>query len=226
MKKLLLAAALTACAAPVLAEPSVVLKVTARLTNSSCTPTVGGGGGVNYGPIALNTLSATSTNQLGQQNVDLTIHCASETKVSWNFADNYADSAAKIEVADTNINGGVASTTAPNRLYGVGKTAGGVNIGNFAMFVKVDSAVSDGNAVDVLYMADNNGTWTKSSTGEGYGANTRDYTVATKGTTAPLAFVDATFPLVTSLAVQDTTTLAITDNTDIKGQLTISLRYL
>lgn len=226
MKKILLAAALTACAAPVFAAPSVVLKVTARLTNSSCTPTIGNGGGVSYGEIALDTLSATSVNQLGKQNVDLAIHCASATKVSWNFADNYSDSVANIDVADANNSGAAVTASTTNRLYGVGKTAGGVNIGNFAMFVKADSVVSDGNSVDVLYMTNNDKSWAQTTTGEGIGSNVRDYTVATKGTTAPLAFVDATFPLVTSLAVQDTTTLAITDNTDIKGQLTISLRYL
>nr|WP_259364015.1 hypothetical protein [Enterobacter kobei] len=43
---------------------------------------------------------------------------------------------------------------------------------------------------------------------------------------APLAFETATFPLVTSLAIQDTTTLAITDDTQLDGQVTISLRYL
>jgi hypothetical protein len=42
----------------------------------------------------------------------------------------------------------------------------------------------------------------------------------------PLAFQTATFPLVTSLAIQDTTTLAITDDTQLDGQVTISLRYL
>lgn len=226
MKKILLAAALTACAAPVFAEPSVLLKVTGRLTNSSCTPTVGNGGGVNYGEVALNTLSATSVNQLGQQSVDLNIHCASATKVSWNFADNHPDSVANIEVSDANLSGAAVTAGTANRLYGVGKTAGGVNIGNFAIYVKTDSVVSDSNPVDVLYMTNNDKAWAKTTTGEGVGANIRDYTVATQGTAAPLAFIDATFPLVTSLAVQDTTTLAITDNTDIKGQLTISLRYL
>jgi hypothetical protein len=63
-------------------------------------------------------------------------------------------------------------------------------------------------------------------TGATQGENARDVTVATTGTTAPLAFQTATFPLTTSLAIQNTTTLAITDDTKLDGQLTISLRYL
>ena len=57
-------------------------------------------------------------------------------------------------------------------------------------------------------------------------ADTYNYSVATTGSVEPLAITKVTFPLVSSLAIQDTTTLALTENTDIEGQLTISLRYL
>jgi 3D (Asp-Asp-Asp) domain-containing protein len=51
-------------------------------------------------------------------------------------------------------------------------------------------------------------------------------TAANPGTLEPVAFKTAVFPLVTSLAIQGTDTLAITDDTAIAGQATISLVYL
>ncbi|KIQ51377.1 hypothetical protein TA05_10465, partial [Citrobacter rodentium] len=52
------------------------------------------------------------------------------------------------------------------------------------------------------------------------------YTIAEGSTTTPASFTNAVFPLRVALAVQDTTTLAITDDTAINGQATISLVYL
>lgn len=86
--------------------------------------------------------------------------------------------------------------------------------------------MADTNKVDAIVMDGNNSVWTKSTDGLTAGLNSRDFTVATSGSLEPLAFTSATFPLVTSLAIQDTKTLAITDDTDLSGQLTISLRYL
>ncbi|RDT63055.1 hypothetical protein DXF97_36475, partial [Klebsiella pneumoniae] len=68
--------------------------------------------------------------------------------------------------------------------------------------------------------------WTTSTNGSSQAQNIREFTVAKSGEKVPLAFLSATFPLVTSLAIQDTTTLAITDDTTLDGQLTISLKYL
>ena len=92
--------------------------------------------------------------------------------------------------------------------------------------VKVDSVTADGAAVDPIYQQNATGTWTKSTNGSSQGSHIRDFTVASAGSLDPLAFQTATFPLATSLALQDTTTLAITDDTQLDGQLTISLRYL
>lgn len=42
----------------------------------------------------------------------------------------------------------------------------------------------------------------------------------------PIAISSVTFPIVTSLAIRDSTTLAITDDTNQDGQLTVSSAYL
>lgn len=133
------------------------------------------------------------------------------------------DSRAGITVNNGNATGGAVSDA--SQTYGVGK-AKDVAIGNYSLFVNVGSVVADTNKVDAIVMDGNNSVWTKSTDGLTAGLNSRDFTVATAGSVEPLAFTSATFPLVTSLAIQDTKTLAITDDTDLSGQLTISLRYL
>ncbi len=50
--------------------------------------------------------------------------------------------------------------------------------------------------------------------------------LATTGTTDPLPVTSAEFPLVISAAIQGTTTLAITDDTNLNGEATITLKYL
>lgn len=223
MKKILLATALFLCANSTFAAETAILKIKGTLTASACTPEFSNGGVVDYGNIRLGELSSTAVNQLGQRNIDLTITCTAATKVAWNMIDDRADSNAGLTVSAGTFTGGAQSAT--NQTNGVGK-AGTVNIGSYAMFMKVDSVTADGKSVDPIYQQNGSTTWAKSIDGSSQGENNRNITVALAGSIDPLAFQTATFPLVTSLAIQNTTTLAITDDTRLDGQLTISLKYL
>lgn len=225
MKKVVLATALSLCVASAFAADTAVLKVKGTLTNAACTPELSNGGVVDYGVIRLGGLSSSGVNQLGQKNIGLTINCSSATKVSWNMVDDRVDSNAMLTVENGLFDGG-QQVSGNNQTYGVGKTTNGVNIGSYALFVKLDSVMADGASVDTISQTDGATTWVKSTQGSTKGNSARDYTVATAGALEPLAFETATFPLVTSLAIQDTTTLAITDDTALDGQITISLKYL
>ncbi|EPR7618986.1 TPA: DUF1120 domain-containing protein [Klebsiella michiganensis] len=225
MKKVLLVTVLSLCVSSAFAAETAVLKVKGTLTHSACTPELSNGGVVDYGNIPLGELSATANNQLGVKDVSLTIQCPSPTKVSWNMIDDRADSVANIPVQNGLFGGGTLSSS--SQIYGVGKV-GDVNIGNYSLFLKLDSVTADGKAADSIYTqfyADG-ATWSKSVEGATQGANIRDITVANTGTLEPVAFQTAVFPMATSLAIRDTTTLAIKDDTQLDGQLTISLRYL
>lgn len=224
MKKTLLAIIMAACATSAFAEPTAVLKIKGVLTNSACTPELSNSGVVDYGTIHLSELSDSAVNQLGQKTIDLTITCDAETKVSWNLADDRVDSRAGVAVANGSATNGSISDA--NQTYGVGKTADDVAIGNYSLFVKVSNVVADGKSADTIYMLGNNNVWSATTDGITEGQNNRDITVAASGSLEPVGFTTATFPLVTSLAIQDTKTLAITDDTDLNGQVTISLRYL
>ena len=217
MKKTLLAAILAMSAtSAIAANPSAVLKVKGTLTNAACTPTLSNGGVVDYGIINLGMLSATQVNQLGQKDIDLTINCTSPTKVSWNLVDERSSSNANLVVENATFNG--ISLQSIDQTYGVGK-AGEVNIGSYSLFIKNNSVTADGNNVDniIVDYYDLGGTWRN---------NTNGTTVGSSYSVEPLAFKTATFPMETSLAIQNTSTLAITDDTPLDGQLTISLRYL
>lgn len=223
MKKVIIGLLLSLCMSSVFAAETAVLKITGTVTSTACTPEFSNGGVVNYGVIRMGELSSTGINQLGQKQIDLTINCTAATKVAWNLFDDRLDSNAHLTVANGVFTGGSQNTA--NQTYGVGK-AGNVNIGSYAMFVKVDSVLADGNQADTVYQQAGSTTWAKNTDGASEGQNNRNITVAAPGSVEPLAFETATFPLVTSLAIQNTNALAITDDTSLDGQLTISLKYL
>lgn len=115
------------------------------------------------------------------------------------------------------------------KTLGVGLTAGNVKIGSWGMYIKTDSVTADGAAASPIYSHawynESAPNWVANTDGSLEDAG-QVFSVAATGTTEPLAFTTVTYPLVTSLAVKDTTTLAITDDTAIDGQATITLKYL
>lgn len=230
MKKILLLSALSLAmlGSAAHATDTAALKVAGRLTNAACTPTMSEGGVVDYGRIYLGNLSATETNQLGQKNIKLSISCTAATKVAWSFTENRpATRAFGIEVANADVTG--AATSESVRTNGFGKTAGGVKIGGWALYVDLPNLKANGETVDLLE-GDNtmDRAWKKSTTGavKNDAGDEFWYSTATTGSLAPLAITDAVFPLVVSAAVQNTATLAITDDTPLDGEATITLGYL
>lgn len=217
MKKTLIAAALMVCAGSAFADPTAVLKVQGKLTNAACTPELSNGGEVDYGYIHLGSLSATEVNQLGEKKIDLAINCTVATKVALTANDNRTDSNAKVTVAGSG--GGSVSYFQ----YGVGKTAGDVNIGDYLVLTN-DNPVVDGETGALIARNNNEEIWRQPSGIRSDGVTL--VTVAKTGTTEPLAFTTATIPLTIVLAIQATDTLAITDDTNIDGQTTITLEYL
>ncbi|MEG1124836.1 MAG: DUF1120 domain-containing protein [Citrobacter sp.] len=214
MKKTLIAAALMVCAGSAFADPTAVLQVQGKLTNASCTPELSNGGEVDYGYIHLTTLSPTAVNLIGKRSLDLTINCTVATKVAWTANDNRSDSNAKVKVD---------YVAEDYYQFGVGKTDAGVNIGDYTLMIESDSVV-DGATVRTIGRNASGDNWKKMSGLRSDGVTS--LTVANAGSVEPLAFRTATIPLTTTLAIQATDTLAITDDTNIDGQATITLRYL
>ena len=220
MKKVILASLIALASASAFAEPTAVLKVHGTLTNSACSPSIGNGGVVDYGYIRLGELSATSNNKLGQKQVPVTITCSAPTKVGFTILDNRGDSNAQLPVdIGGNLNQSVKYYT-----YGVGTTTEGVKIGNYGMWMT--DVMADGNAVDSV---GNNHDWSSEiwkKTGIPRSDAFQTVAFAATGTTTPMAITTANFNFVTNLTIRDTSTLAITDDTALDGQATMTLVYL
>ena len=220
MKKVILATAIALCTTSAFAGETAELKVKGLLTNSACSVELSQGGVINYGTIHLGSLSADKNNVIGKNQLPVSITCTAATKVGFTITDNHADSNARLPV-DVNT---TTNVTDAYYTYGVGKTAGGVNIGNYSMWMA--DVTANGNTVDPIVQNKDwsASTWIKSSTPRSDTFTTTSF--ATTGTIEPIAITNATFNFVTNLVIQGTSTLAITDDTPFEGQATMTLVYL
>lgn len=232
MKKILIATAvaLSLSAAAQAAESTAVLKVAGVLTNDACTPELDGGGVVDFGTKYINELSATEVNQLGNKDLSFKISCTAPTKVGFNISDDRVGSKANIIVEHTSFTDTNETAWTDSIRYGVGQTAGGVNIGAYSVAVNRSAVTADGQTQTALQArAENIGendwhVWTGTSD---LPLNNGAYTYSIGTSEGRLvAFTNAEFPLRVALAVQNTDALAITDNTTLDGQATITLIYL
>jgi len=231
MKKTLLASLLSVVAFSSMAADNVDLKVTGVLVNGACTPTLDGGGVVDFGHIPLGNLSATNTNQLGSRNINLTITCDQAMPIGFSTADNRFSSIQNLTITNGFANN--QNVTAKGNEFGLGQTAGGVNIGSYAFSTLATNVTADGAAVDVvsnlLGSDTNDRTWSKVQFGaatNGAPGSIHVLTVASVGTLVPLAAKVFVYPLKVAAAIQSTNALAITGNTNLDGDATISLVYL
>lgn len=220
MKKVILASLIALASASTFAEPTAVLKVQGTLTNAACSPSIGNGGVIDYGYIRLGELSATENNKLGQKQVPVTITCTAPTKVGFTILDNRGDSNAQLPLDI----GGNLNQSAKYYTYGVGTTTEGVKIGDYGMWMT--DITADGNTVDPV--ANNHDweatKWRKTGIPRSDAFSTTSF--AATGTEAPIAITTANFNFVTNLMIRDTTSLAITDDTPLDGQATMTLVYL
>lgn len=217
MKKMLLATLVALSCTSVYAEPTAVLKVTGTLTNASCTPELSNGGVIDYGTINLRDLSATEDNNLGDKTISLTITCPVNTKVAFTTQDD--KSASNAGLAPT-VNG--SAKTDAYYQYGVGLTDGGVKIGDYGLWIT--GVTVDGASADAIISNNDLTSWAKGVEMRSDGVS--NITAAATGTLQPLAFRAATFDMKANLVIEDTTTLAITDDTKLDGQTTFTLIYL
>jgi len=220
MKKVILATAIALCTTSAFAGETAELKVKGLLTNSACSVELSQGGVIDYGNIRLGSLSADANNTIGQKQIPVSITCTAATKVGFTITDNRSDSNAQLPV-DVKT---TPNVTDKYYTYGVGKTAGGVNIGNYSMWMA--DVTANGNTVDPIVQNKDwsASTWIKSSTPRSDTFTTTSF--ATTGTIEPIAITAATFNFVTNLVIQGTNTLAITDDTPFEGQATMTLVYL
>ncbi|AZV05970.1 DUF1120 domain-containing protein [Enterobacter sp. N18-03635] len=219
MKKVLLATLLSAFAINAFAANTVDLQVAGVLTNSACTPSLPNGGKVDFGKSALSSMSATDVNQLGYRDVNLTLTCDAATALAFTATDAHNDSAV---VQLVGSKAGAADSD-----FGLGKTAGGVKLGAYTIMLQTSPTVDDVVSPALYSAAGSTPSWSVAGSNSFVHTNGNIlYTPGNATTKVPTAFKKAVFPLRITASVQDTTTLAITDDTNLDGLATFSIIYL
>lgn len=226
--KFLIASTLSLCVSSAFAS-TAVLQVKGKLMTSSCTPTLSNGGLANYGNIKVGDLDTVNPNQLGSKDLSLTVNCSAPTRVAITVTDD-RNSSVNTNVTLVTPVTGEASVNDEFTLYGLGKTKGGKNIGVWAPFIDRSTALADGAAANLIFdEASTGSTWVpyQVEISDNYQVLfTNAMVTVGDSNNIPLAYTSATFQMKTSAVIDDTTTLALTDETELDGQATISLVYL
>ncbi|WBM68771.1 DUF1120 domain-containing protein [Buttiauxella sp. WJP83] len=204
------------------AADTAELKVQGTLIMGSCTPSLPADGVVDFGSLPVNSLSSTAINQLGQKDITLTLSCSSPTKVAWSVVDDRADTVVDTQPeVDTH-------PAIPSGEFGLGKTADNVKLGSYTIMARDNGDVLiDGVAGKISFSEDDGANWSLINNGGAsfHSDGLRIFTFSdAQGT--PVAFTTASDKLTVGASVQDTTTLAISDDTALDGQTTISVKYL
>ncbi|CAI1738307.1 MULTISPECIES: DUF1120 domain-containing protein [Serratia] len=236
MKKTLLATLLAAgavvCASSAFATDSVDLKVIGTITPVACTPTLSGGGTVDYGTIKADTLKADDYTVLPLKSLDFSITCDGNAKVAVKaFSgrmgttvgdDESTSGASSIPAGITLL--GRDSTINTVQAFGLGLN-GTKKIGGYAMRIAVAGAKADGVEVDSI--ARNFGSvWAKPGTNIISAKSDRNITWATTGTLTPVAFKTLASSLDVQAFINKASELDITKPIQLDGLATLELIYL
>ena len=195
---------------------SIDLQVKGSITPAACTPTLSGGGVVDFGVMQASSLNLTAPTVLPTKTTSLTITCDAPAQVGFLLLDNRGSS-----VADVGYAAGVG--------YGLGM-AGESMIGAYKLSVKPDQFTVDGAQGHGLYSPDNiwrNITATKDLLDALAGANYEVYSAAkSSGATAPDAFQTMTATIDVEATLNRGDALPLGDRVEMDGSASITLIYL
>ncbi|MBV6692647.1 DUF1120 domain-containing protein [Serratia quinivorans] len=236
MKKTLLASALAAgavvCASSAFAADSVDLKVIGTITPVACTPTLSGGGTVDYGTIKADTLKADDYTVLPEKSLDFSITCDGKAKVAVNAFSGRMDST----VGDAEATNGASTIPAGITLLGKDTTVqafglgldGTKKIGGYRMRFNNANAKADGVAVDTISRAGPTGTWIAiaEKTANLVSKSSWQPSWAATGTVTPVAFKTLATTVEVQAFINKASELDITKPIQLDGLATLELIYL
>lgn len=215
------------------AATSVDIDVSVTTDAAACTPTLSHNGVVDFGQRLSNQLSATHYTQWGSRDITLNIMCEASTAVAISTRDSRAESVSYGQDSSGNVGpgwntDGEGYINDPTRLFGLGKTTEGKNIGSYAIVIDTENvqAQSDGSAVAVKMVGAGSldDSWSVSSPSALPSDMAWFYTFATKSTGTVQPITSATVPLRVSASIAGGLHSANTITLD--GRATISLVYL
>lgn len=215
------------------ASDTVDIDVTVTTDAAACTPTLSNDGIVDFGRHTAAELSARHYTQWGNRSITLNIACEASTAVAISARDSRSDSVSYGQDGSGNIGpdspvNGQGTISNPTRLFGLGKTAEGKNIGSYAVVIDSDNIqAQDGitsTAVSVIGATSPQGVWAIPSLAALPSDMAYFYTFAKKNTTTIQPITAATVPLRVSASIAND--LSSGSTIQLNGQATISLVYL
>lgn len=219
--------ALATASLPALAE-SVDLRVVGTITPAACTPTLGGGGRVDYGAISPSQLSEDKLVALPHHDVAFSINCTGPAKVAIAPIEGRPGTA----IGTAMVSGytappkGIPFFIYADHVGGLGLN-GTKKIGGYGIYLDRPSAMADGIPVDTIYQNDDWGNeWRSNEVISLFGPNRRKTTWAATGTTLPVAFTTFTGILQIQAFLNTSKELDIKEPIALDGLTTLELVYL
>ncbi|VEI65427.1 DUF1120 domain-containing protein [Serratia rubidaea] len=224
-------AVLAATTLPAMAE-SVDVRVIGTITPTACTPTLSGGGTVDYGAINPTTLNAADYTVLGEKQLDFAITCDAPAKVAIKAINGRPNTAAG--TTENGISGSGAAPAGVN-LFGIANVQavglgldGTSKIGGYGIRIAGGTVTADGVAVDSIQANGNTATWVSAN---GLGSlynnnNVRNSSWAASGTLVPIAFTNLAGKLGVEAYLNKASELDLTKPVTLDGLTTIELVYL
>lgn len=211
---------------------SVNVTVKGTITPEACTPTLTGGGTVDYGTISPATLSATAYTALAKHDIPLTVTCSTPTQIA-------------LKATSSRV-GSVAGATSENSVGAANVTNTGL-VGNSSMVVGLgmDGASKiggyslvlgdlkyDGTAGQLIVSDDARVTWAAAGAsntmvrGGPGGAIPRQISVAASGQVVPVNLTTMTGTLSVQAYINKTSELNLSKNVTLDGLSTIEVVYI
>ncbi|PVZ84272.1 hypothetical protein C9426_23535 [Serratia sp. S1B] len=231
-KTLCALAVLAATTLPALAE-SIDVKVIGTIDPTACTPTLSGGGTIDYGMIKPNTLNKDAFTTLAVKQLDFAITCDAPAKVAITATSQRGVSAVSSDGTLTSLGmyPGLFGITGNAMTFGLGLD-GAKGIGGYSMRIAAGTVMADSQSVDSIQSNGDAAHWTTTPygmliTGTGVGAGVIRYSSwATPGTTVPVAFTNLTGKLEVQAYINKTSELDLTKPVTLDGLATLELVYL
>lgn len=224
---------LVATTLPALAE-SVDVRVIGTIAPAACTPTVSGGGTIDYGIIDGSTLSATEYTVLPLKEIDFSISCTAPAKVAIKGINGRPNSLAGGVEGSASHSGGT-----PVLLPGLGGVAnvvglgldGTTKIGGYGIVFVPDSFTDNGTTVSFISQLGNpmiTPAWTTYAAGSLYHAGTVErYTSwAESGKTVPVAIENLAGKMKVQAYLNKGSELDLTRPITLDGLSTLEVVYL
>lgn len=230
-KSVLALAVFAAISVPAIAA-SVDVKVTGTILPAACTPTLSGGGTIDYGEIRADSLSSTDYTVLPVKQLDFSIRCDAPAKVAVKAIENRQNTA----VGNAAAVGGIG--IAPTMIFGSNQVpvaglgmSGDKRIGGYAIRIAGGSSIADNKGVSGVYSLNHGDSWqyggTGSTSGILYNASSEIYqSWAPAYLTDPVAFENVSAKLEVQAYLNKSSELDLSKAIQLDGLTTLELVYL